>query len=114
MASIKNLKRMCKNIACKDCPLSGSDVSDCWVRTVPSDYPDEDIDAIVDKWATEHPIKTYAMDFFEKFPDAPKESNGIPAVCRNDIYGKISMEPWDCLTCKMSCEECWNREMEEK
>lgn len=63
MASIKDLKRMCENMICKDCPLSGSDVANCWVHSVPIDYPDEDIDTIVDKWVAEHPVKTYAMDF---------------------------------------------------
>lgn len=107
MASIKDLKRMCKNMACKDCPLSGSDVSDCWVRTVPSDYPYEDIDAIVDKWVAEHPVKTYAMDFFEKFPDAPRDSDGTPAACWQHVYGDGQYCAYD------MCTECWNREMEE-
>lgn len=54
MARIKDLKRMCKETKCKDCPLSGSDVNDCWVIQPPDSYPDEDIDAIVDKWVKEH------------------------------------------------------------
>lgn len=55
MATIKDLTRMCKETKCKDCPLSGGDVNDCWVYTLPDSYPDEDIDAIVDKWVSEHP-----------------------------------------------------------
>lgn len=55
MASIKDLKRMCKNTACKDCPLSNEKGNDCLVYSTPDCYPDENIDAIVDKWVEEHP-----------------------------------------------------------
>ncbi len=109
MASIKDLKRMCENMICKDCPLSGSDVANCWVHSVPIDYPDEDIDTIVDKWVAEHPVKTYAMDFFEKFPNASKvEEDGTPKCCWKFVYGDTSYicEPADCT-------KCWNREMKE-
>ncbi len=111
MATIKDLKRMCKNMACKDCPLSGSDVSDCWVGTVPDGYPDEDIDAIVDKWVTEHPVKTYMQDFFEKFPNAPKGKVGEPRVCPQEIYPGI--DDMACTYCRYpeDCLKCWNREM---
>ena len=58
MAQIKDLKRMCAtHIDCLKCELC---VNDC-CRIF--DLPDN-IDEIVDKWAEEHPVKTYAMDFF--------------------------------------------------
>ena len=60
------------------------------------------------KWSDEHPVKTYAQDFFEKFPDAPrcKSANGrYPSACRKAIYdGKCP---------GVGCEECWNEPMEE-
>ena len=108
MATIKDLKRMCENMTCKDCPLSGGDVNDCWVLQPPDSYPDEDIDAIVDKWVLEHPIKTYAMDFFEKFPNAPKDRNGAPIACWKHVYGNGN----DCGP--DGCSKCWNQEMKEK
>lgn len=105
MASIKDLKRMCNNYSeCKNCPMSR-------YQCAPANLPDI-ADDIVDKWVAEHPVKTYAMDFYEKFPNAPKESNGTPAVCWSGIYGKISKKPWEILNCEMPCEDCWNREME--
>lgn len=107
MASIKDLKRMCENMICKDCPLSGSDVANCWVHSVPIDYPDEDIDTIVDKWVAEHPVKTYAMDFFEKFPNAPRGRDGAPKTCWRHVYGDGKYCAYD------ACTECWNREMKE-
>lgn len=64
MASIKDLKRMCEmQKFCADCPLSGEDAS-----CMPDLFPDN-ANEIVDKWVQEHPVKTYADDFFEKFPD---------------------------------------------
>ena len=68
---------------------------------------------IVQKWSNEHSKKTYAQDFFEKFPDAPKDEavkGKCPWACRIGIYGggcpKIEPEI-------DSCYECWNELMEE-
>ena len=60
--------------------------------------------AIVEQWAKEHPLKTYAQDFFEKFPNALKDHNGIPTSCKRNIYGGI---------CGGGCLDCWNSQMEE-
>lgn len=57
MASIKDLKRMCKGYSdCDDCPLS---MENCLPDSLP-DNADEIIDK--DKWAQEHPVKTYANE----------------------------------------------------
>lgn len=102
MASIKDLKRMCKNEHCEGCPLDRKGVS-----CMPDSLPDN-ADEIVDKWVQEHPVKTYAMDFFEKFPNASRNGNGVPKVCLNHVYG-------DEKHCSFfnSCTECWNKEMKE-
>lgn len=64
---------------------------------------------IVQKWSNEHPKKTYAQDFFEKFPDAPrcKSANGrYPSACRKAIYdGKCP---------GVGCEECWNEPLNDE
>lgn len=103
MASIKNLKRMCNNYSeCENCPMSR-------YSCTPEGLPDN-ADEIVDKWISEHPVKTYAMDFFEKFPSAPKKENGCPKICLLNIYsGKKA-----CVFGHHDCYKCWNREMEEK
>lgn len=101
MASIKDWKRMCNNYSeCKNCPMSGC-------QYAPVNLPDI-TDDIVDKWVAEHPVKTYAMDFFEKFPNASRMQNGrTPNACVKDLYGIAS------INCLMdTCENCWNREME--
>ena len=51
--------------------------------------------------------KTYAMDFFEKFPNAKKSESDIPTVCRANIYR-------DGLEChENGCKECWSQEIDE-
>lgn len=100
MASIKDLKRMCSAYhECEKCPMSK-------YLCAPEDLPDN-ADEIVDKWVAEHPVKTYAMDFFEKFPDAPKDFDGTPKTCWQYVYGDGQYCAYD------MCTDCWNREMEE-
>lgn len=107
MASIKDLKRMCKSTDCVNCPLHDIGNSRCSLG-VPSKNCPDNADEIVDKWVAEHPAKTYAMDFFEKFPNAPKDSNGVPTACWKYVYGDGKY----CAS-NNACTECWNREMEE-
>lgn len=103
MASIMDLKRMCEeHHYCIGCPLFY--LERCMLYRLPSN-----IDEIVNKWVAEHPIKTYAMDFFEKFPGAPHKITGVPLPCirviYSDFYGK-GCPKGDCIS-------CWNREMKE-
>ena len=63
------------------------------------------------KWSNERQKKTYAQDFFERFPDAQKHNSTkgrYPAACRNTIYGG------GCMGAGSSrCWKCWNEPMEE-
>ena len=102
MATIKELKRMCDTCEyCSDCPLG-----DTCHGNISALY--DNADEIVDKWVLEHPIKTYAMDFFEKFPNAPKDRNGAPIACWKHVYGNGN----DCGS--DGCTECWTQEMKEE
>lgn len=104
MANIKDLKRMCKKEKCfAGCPLCRGNIS-----CLPDSLPDN-ADEIVDKWVSEHPTKTYAMDFFEKFPDAPRTTKGNPTPCIGAIYSEFHDK--NCLL--GGCSECWNQEMKE-
>lgn len=64
---------------------------------------------IMQKWSDEHPKKTYAQDFFEKFPKAPRHKSakdGYPDACRKTIYaGRCP---------GADCEECWNEPMNDE
>lgn len=102
MASIKDLKRICDFYPhCNGCPINPI-IFPCSVYRFP-----DGINEIVDKWAAEHPVKTYAMDFFEKFPNAPRDSDGAPKTCWKHVYGDGKYCSSD------ACTECWNREMKE-
>lgn len=107
---LRTYKRMCKfyEICKKDgCPMK--EVSHCDLHD-----PELDIEkavAAAEKWDEEHPEKTMAQDFFEKHPNAPRTSTGIPKIC-----------PWYCGYAKssacpnddgMKCGKCWNRPLEE-
>ena len=99
MAQIKDLKRMCEYYSdCEDCPL--------YINCTRPDNFSDDTDEIVDNWVKEHPVKTYAMYFFEKFPNAAKTANGLPVCCWTHLYG-------DEVECLGECEECWKQEMKE-
>lgn len=101
MASIKDLKKMCDfYLHCSGCPIKS--ILTCSVYRLP-----DNIEEIIDKWVAEHPVKTYAMDFFEKFPNAPRDSDGVPKTCWKHVYGDGKYCSSD------ACTECWNREMKE-
>lgn len=68
---------------------------------------------ILQKWSDEHPKKTYAQDFFEKFPKAQSCSDGSPFVCRKRIYGGIRSTLEDC-DYTGACYRCWNEPMNDE
>lgn len=98
-ASIFDLVRMCKCFVdtCEGCPL-GKHIGPC----PPFDFSEEDNKAVI-KWCDEHPQKTYAKDFFEKFPNAQKDLCGNPLPCRKMLFGPLK---GDCST--RDCSDCWN------
>lgn len=64
------------------------------------------------KWSDEHPKKTYAQDFFEKFPKAQSSLDGTPFLCRQKVYGETRPTFEDC-DYTGACKNCWNEPMEE-
>ena len=67
----------------------------------------------VQKWSDEHPKKTYAQDFFEKFPKAQSNSDGTPFVCRKRIYGGIRSTLEDC-DYTGACYRCWSEPLNDE
>lgn len=55
--------------------------------------------------------RTYADDFFEKNPEASKEENGTPKVCREYVY---KAENPACGSGEGVCYQCWNEPFPEK
>lgn len=114
---LHELKRLCDsrdgcvaNAANKErCPMFGV-CEDALTRICAEDV--KTAIETVQKWSNEHPKKTYVQDFFEKFPDAPKDKSAkseYPDACRNMIYGGGCPTIESRTDC---CYECWNEPME--
>lgn len=108
--AVRIWKRMCDSIEngdCSECPLNEASNRICynWVRKCP-----DEAEAILAKWAAEHPEKTIADDFFEKFPKAPRDDTNNPYPCAKDCgYSK----PPYCKRVPVNCDSCWRRPLEE-
>lgn len=107
MEFLKEYRRMCEmhDSYCSGCPISKFKNYTC--RIVLKDHPEEVI-AMVQEWADEHPKKTMLQDFFEKYPNAPRRTSGEPLVCPESL----GYRPED-TGCHAGCDECWNRPLEE-
>ena len=69
---------------------------------------------ILQKWSDEHPKKTYAQDFFEKFPKAQKNWDGVPFVCRKRIYGGIHSATSEGCDDTRACYRCWSEPLNDE
>ena len=112
------LKRLCDSRAV--CEADAANKEQCPMFEV-CDHPLTKICAedaikaieILQKWSNEHPKKTYAQDFFEKFPKAQGCSDGTPFVCRKRIYGGIHSTLENC-DYTGACKNCWNEPMNDE
>lgn len=100
--------RLCKSYStspCEKCPIHE------WCMSPPRIAEYKEMETVLVEWAKEHlekKRKTYAEDFKEKFKKA-YETNGHPAGCREAIYYGNG-----CPHKYVSCEVCWNEEIESK
>lgn len=102
--AMRVIKRICTaRDDCEKCELK----LNCPFVTAPSDHDYDKAEAILAKWAAEHPEKTIADDFFEKHPKAKRGDNGEPKACAESC-GYVKCEPG-----AMPCAECWRRPLEE-
>lgn len=112
------LKRLCDSrTACtadaahkERCPMFGH------CEDAPTKIDIEDATKLIEimqKWSDEQPKKTYAQDFFEKFPKAQSDSDGTPFVCRKRIYGGIRSTLEDC-DYTGACYRCWSEPLNDE
>ena len=100
----------CGGVLCSDCPFSninngkGLSCSD-----FEAEYPEEVV-AMVEKWAAEHPQKTMLQDFLERYPNAPLDKIGTPFICPYEIGYEEQCLDRDCND--IGCVKCWNRPIE--
>lgn len=106
---IPEKERMCGNFDdCSGCPLNSTNNSvGAGCEILVTFHSDKAVE-IVQKWSDEHQQKTYAEDFFEKFPNAPKRGDGKPTACWGDVYGHSG------CNVQSTCKDCWCRIMEDK
>lgn len=103
--AMRVIKRICELLdGCEKCELK----LNCPFIIVPSELDYDKTEAILAKWAEEHPEKTIMDDFFEKHPRAKRSDDGTPTPCAEDC-GYIDK----CLPGEMSCADCWRRPLEE-
>ena len=105
----KEFRRMCKSfVKCKDCELRDQNCE--FGQDINNDEDDERILQCVQRWHDKHAQKTYAQDFFLKFPNARKKYYGghaYPTICRQIAYGG------ECKADIQPCSACWKELMEE-
>lgn len=92
-----------------DCPLYD------FCRYGPDNYSVAKVKEAIEamqKWIDEHPGKTYAQDFFEKFPEAKPDKEGVPRICRVNCYGGSCQYSAVSGAGSAPCKACWNEEME--
>lgn len=104
---IKEYIRMCNSFEitnCKGCAAL-DELKCCDLNT---ENPEKLVE-IVEQWSQEHPQKTMMDDFFEKFPNALKDSFGNPMVCPQALgYGDFC-----CDDTEHNCTVCWSHPLEE-
>lgn len=96
-------------ILCRECPLAcynNGTTSEC--DELEKESVEKAIE-IVYNWGKEHPVKTMMMDFFEKFPNAPKDDDGTPVCCPHNC-GYIESDYCECYN--RDCFKCWSRPIE--
>lgn len=106
----KEKSRMCDSInVCSNCPLNKiNNTSD--VNCFDKGFEEEAV-SIVEKWSTEHPIKTRKSEFLKMFPNVKLENNVIAIhPCKIDTRIKNSCIRFgSCLNCQ---REYWLQEVE--
>lgn len=101
---INEYSRLCKTYGnCEVCPFQEETIS-CSLTHEKA----EKLVTVVEQWSQSHPQKTMMQDFFEKFPNATKDSSGNPMVCPQALgYGDFC-----CDDTNHNCTMCWSRPLE--
>ena len=104
-------KRMCDRFGdCEECPLKPENSIACKLSFCLIGIDNhETMVAIVEKWASEHPVKTRQSEFLKMFPNA-KIDNGCICICPKDadatLHAKLCV-PF----CKTCLREYWLAEV---
>ena len=111
---MKIYDRVCRKHPCHKCPLKqlAEDQMYANCSSLMKCRPELAEERLVE-WDKEHPVKTFATDFFEKFPNAIKAEDGLPKICAKNLGYIKSCPNYPCLNPAQECKKCWNQPMEE-
>lgn len=99
------------NIGCNNCPLSAqNNGNNLGCSNFESEFSELAVET-VEKWAKEHPVKTYLSVLLERFPKASFDSYKVPKLCPDSIFENTKFES---CNCPKTCKDCWNREYKEE
>ena len=127
---LKEYKRMCSSYKyCSLCPID-KESRDCELQNNCGNMDflsDVNAESIVEKWAKEHPVKTYESDFKDKINDLLKifpnhklrkfiedtNINICDSFCVANFYfnGDTKKAKCDYFSNFNSCKDCWKREI---
>ncbi len=99
---------------CENCPLASHNRRYTMCCTILEMKHPEEAEAIVRKWAEEHPApqrKTRKDVLLEKFPNAKRYcASDTPSICAYSLGLVDEEEHEKCYN--TTCAECWNKEVE--
>lgn len=103
---LKQLERFCDHHSdCESCGFESNIVCANIREDVVTHNPQQLV-ATIEKWAKEHPQKTYLMDFAEKYPHHRTIASGAPATCRENLYPTTDGFNM-CIRPDHDCKTCW-------
>lgn len=106
--AMRAFKRFCAaQNDCEKCELNPN----CLFTVLPGNIDFDKTEAILTKWAAEHPEKTRVDDFLDKHPKACLDDNDTPRACAKNL-GYCT----ECICTNGDldrCDECWRMPLEE-
>lgn len=113
---LKERKRMCSSYEhCENCPLKEFN---CTVRDlVDSDEDYKRVNAAVEQWSKEHPVRTRQSMFLEQWPEAKMTKDGVISICLMAVSAAYRNKTGGCVSStRPQCAECgrefWMQEVE--
>lgn len=107
---LKEYNRMCSKETCTSCPLRDLE-KDGFCKDILIKYPEQAV-SVIEKWSSEHPMKTRQYELLELFPNV-HIVNGYINICPKEVDQTLK-DHIDCL--KRSCNNCkeeyWLAEVE--
>lgn len=98
-----------RGIGCSNCPISAENNGCGLLCSIFELMHPEEAVSIIQKWAEEHPPKTFLSDLLEKYPKVPLSSGGTPYVCVRHLYPNSTCEKG---MGNSYCSECWRKPLE--